>query len=58
MTKRVVITKSKCVLGLSTLAMHILICHRLVGWKGTAVVVTVQVAIAAWMVYIKIRAPD
>ena len=58
MTKRVVITISKCVLGLSTRAMHILICHRLVGWKGTAVVVTVQIAIAAWMVHIKIPAPD
>lgn len=50
MTKRVVITISKFVLGLSVLAMHILVCHRLVGWAGTAVIITVQVAIAAWIV--------
>lgn len=53
-----VITISKCVAGLSALALHILICHRLTGWIGTAVIVAVQVAIAAWIVYIKIRAPD
>lgn len=58
MTKRVVITISKCVLGLSTLVIHTLVCHRLVGWTGTAVIITVQVAIAVWIVYIKIRAPD
>lgn len=58
MTKRVVITISKFVLGLSVLAMHILVCHRLVGWVGTAVIITVQVAIAAWIVYMRIRAPD
>ena len=57
MTKRVVITISRCLLGLSALAMHILVCQRLVGWIGTAVIVAVQ-AIAVWIVYIKIRAPD
>ena len=57
MTKRVVITISRCLLGLSALAMHIMVCQRLVGWIGTAVV-AVQVAIAVWIVYIKIRAPD
>lgn len=31
---------------------------KLVGWIGTAVIVAVQVAIAVWIVYIKIRAPD
>ena len=51
MTKRVVITISKFVLGLFVLAMHILVCHRLVGWAGTAVIITVQVAIGAWIVY-------
>lgn len=58
MTKRVVITISSCLLGLSALAMHIMVCQRLVGWIGTAVIVAVQVAIAVWIVYIKIRAPD
>lgn len=57
MTKRVVITISRCLLGLSALAMHIMVCQRLVGWIGTAVIVAVQVAIAVWIVYIKIRAP-
>lgn len=52
MTKRVVITISRCLLG------HIMVCQRLVGWIGTAVIVAVQVAIAVWIVYIKIRAPD
>lgn len=58
MTKRVVITISRCLLGLSALAMHIMVFQRLVGWIGTAVIVAVQVAIAVWIVYIKIRAPD
>ncbi len=58
MTKRMVTTIGKCVLGLSALVMHILVCHRLLGWTGTAVTITVQVAIAAWIVYMKIRAPD
>lgn len=58
MTRRVVITISKCVLGLSVLALHILICHRLFGWAGTSVIVAVQVAIAAWIVYMRIRSPD
>jgi hypothetical protein len=58
MTKRVVTTISRCLLGLSALAMHIMVCQRLVGWIGTAVIVAVQVAIAVWIVYIKIRAPD
>lgn len=57
MTKRVVITISRCLLGLSALAMHIMVCQRLVGWIGTAVIVAVQVAIAVWIVYIKYVPP-
>ena len=33
-------------------------CYLLLGWIGTLVVVGVQLAIAGWMVWAMIRAPD
>lgn len=44
--------------GLSVLGLHVLVCYRLFGLVATLVIVGVQVLIAAWIIYIKIRAPD
>lgn len=46
------------VLGISVLGLHVLGCYRLFGLVATLVIVGVQVLIAAWIIYIKIRAPD
>jgi len=51
----------KCVmiqLCKSLLALHLRFCYLLLGWIGTLVVVGVQLAIAGWMVWAMIRAPD
>lgn len=42
----------------SILALHVRFCYLLLGWIGTLVVVGVQLAIAGWMVWAMIRAPD
>lgn len=44
--------------GISALGLHVLVCNRLFGLVATLVIVGVQVLIAAWIIYIKIRAPD
>ena len=52
MIKRVMIQLCRYLFGLSVLGLHVLVCYRLFGLVG------VQVLIAAWIIYIKIRAPD
>ena len=44
--------------GSFLLALHLRFCYLLLGWIGTLVVVGVQLAIAGWMVWAMIRAPD
>lgn len=44
--------------GISALGLHVLVCYRLFGLVATLVIVGVQVLVAAWIIYIKIRAPD
>lgn len=48
----------RCLFGLSVLGLHVLVCYRLFGLVATLVIVGVQVLVAAWIIYIKIRAPD
>ena len=48
----------ECLAGVSLLALHLRFCYLLLGWIGTLVVVGVQLAIAGWMVWAMIRAPD
>lgn len=48
----------RCLFGISVLGLHVLDCYRLFGLVATLVIVGVQVLIAAWIIYIKIRAPD
>lgn len=48
----------RCLFGVSVLGLHVLGCYRLFGLVATLVIVGVQVLIAAWIIYIKIRAPD
>lgn len=58
MIKCVMIQLCKCLLGLSSLALHVLFCYLLLGWVATLVIVGVQLLIAGWLVWAMIRAPD
>ena len=58
MIRRVMIQLCRCLSGVSVLGLHGLVCYRLFGPVATLVIVGVQVLIAAWIIYIKIRAPD
>lgn len=58
MIRRVMIQLCRCLFGVSALGLHVLVCYRLFGPVATFVIVGVQVLIAAWIIYIKIRAPD
>ena len=58
MIKRVMIQLCRYLFGVSVLELHVLVCYRLFGLVATLVIVGVQVLIAAWIIYIKIRAPD
>lgn len=58
MIRRVMIQLCRCLFGGSVLGLHVLVCYRLFGPVATLVIVGVQVLIAAWIIYIKIRAPD
>ena len=58
MIRRVMIQLCRCLFGLSVLGQHVLVCYRLFGPVATLVIVGVQVLVAAWIIYIKIRAPD
>ena len=55
MIKRVMIRLCGYLSGVSVCA---LICSRLFGWVATLVIVGVQLGIAGWIVYMRIRAPD
>ena len=48
----------RCLFGLSALGLHVWACYRLFGLVATLVIVGVQMLIAVWIIYIKIRAPD
>ncbi|WP_303379557.1 hypothetical protein [Bacteroides sp.] len=48
----------ECLFGLSVLALHVLLCYLLLGGVATLVIVGVQLLIAGWLIYIRIRAPD
>lgn len=58
MIRRVMIQLCRCLFGLSALDLHVWACYRLFGPVATLVIVDVQVLVAAWIIYIKIRAPD
>lgn len=58
MIKCVMIQLCKYLAGVSILVLHVRFCYLLLGWIGTLVVVGVQLAIAGWMVWAMIRAPD
>lgn len=58
MIKCVIIRLCECLLGLSSLVLHVLFCYLLLGWVATLVIVGVQLLIAGWLVYAMIRAPD
>lgn len=58
MIKRVMIRLCGYLSGVSVCALHILFCSRLFGWVATLVIVGVQLGIAGWIVYMRIRAPD
>lgn len=58
MIRRVMIQLCRCLFGVSVLGLHVLVCYRLFGPVATLVIVGVQVLIAAWIIYIKIRATD
>lgn len=58
MIRRVMIQLCRCLFGVFVLGLHVLVCYRLFGPVATLVIVGVQVLIAAWIIYIKIRAPD
>lgn len=58
MIRCVMIELCRCLFGISVLGLHVLDCYRLFGLVATLVIVGVQVLIAAWIIYIKIRAPD
>ena len=56
--KRVMMEIGLLVGGLPLAGLHILVCYRLFGLVATLVIVGVQIVIALWIVWIKIRAPD
>ncbi len=58
MIKSVMIRLCECLFGLSVLALHVLLCYLLLGGVATLVIVGVQLLIAGWLIYIRIRAPD
>lgn len=58
MVRRVMTSLCWSLFGLSVLGLHLLFCYRLLGGVATVVVVGVQVAVGAWIVYMRIRAPD
>jgi len=57
MIKRVMIRLCGYLSGVSVCALHILFCSRLFGWVATLVIVGVQLGIAGWVVYTRIRRP-
>ena len=58
MVKYVFIQACRYLFGLSVFGLHILFCYRLLGLTGTLVILGVQILVAVWIVWMKIRAPD
>lgn len=58
MVKRMMIQLCRYLFGLSVLGLHVLGCYRLFGPVATLVIMGVQVLVAAWIIRLKIRAPD
>ncbi|WP_418403475.1 hypothetical protein [Alistipes putredinis] len=58
MKKSVMIWLCGCLLGLSFCVLHTLLCYQLFGLVATLVIVGIQLVIAAWFIYIRVRAPD
>ena len=56
--KRVMMEIGLLMVGLSLAGLHTLLCYWLFGLVATLVIVGVQIVIALWIVWIKIRAPD
>ena len=56
--KRVMMEIGLLMVGLSLAGLDTLLCYRLFGLVATLVIVGVQIVIALWIVWIKIRAPD
>ena len=56
--KRMMMEIGLLMVGLSLAGLHTLLCYRLFGLVATLVIVGVQIVIALWIVWIKIRAPD
>lgn len=46
------------VLGLSSCVLHTVMYLKLFGWVAAFVIIGIQVLFAAWIIYIRIRAPD
>ena len=46
------------VLGLSSCVLHTVMYLKLFGWVAAFVIIGIQVLLAAWIIYIRIRAPD
>lgn len=45
-------------LGLSSCVLHTVMYLMLFGWIAALVIIGIQVLFAAWIIYIRIRAPD
>ena len=55
-----ILTMQLCVyvLGLSSCVLHTVMYLKLFGWVAALVIIGIQVLLAAWIIYIRIRAPD
>lgn len=56
--KSVMIQICFLLLGLSSCVLHTVMYVMLFGWVAALVIIGIQVLIAAWIIYIRIRAPD
>ena len=56
--KSVMIQLCVYLLGLSTCVLHSVLYFVLFGWVTALVIIGIQVLVAAWIIYIRIRAPD
>ena len=56
--KYVMMELCRYLIGLSYLALYVLSCYLLLGWVATLIIVGVQLAVAGWLIWAMIRAPD
>lgn len=56
--KSVMIQLCVYLLGLSACVLHIVMYFMLFGRVAALVIIGIQVLVAAWIIYIRIRAPD